>query len=64
MGSTKANAKPTRGRNALADGDLRDRFIPYGVPVGFQELGPDECDAVYGKVGDKSRNQRGSRAFA
>ncbi len=39
MVSIKTNAKPTRGRNALADGDLRDRFIPYGVPVGFRCLG-------------------------
>jgi hypothetical protein len=32
IGSISPNAKPTRGRNALADGGLRDRFIPLGGP--------------------------------
>ncbi|MNY36258.1 hypothetical protein D3C86_1707340 [compost metagenome] len=32
IGSISPNAKPTRGRNALADGGLRDRFIPLRGP--------------------------------
>ena len=42
MVSTEANAKPTRGRNALADVGLRDRDTLSGSQSAGQEQKPDE----------------------